>query len=1228
MKSNRRSVLAVAVAATLAGAGAPRAATAALTFFVDPGSPWPTGWYNAAVANMQTTVDMYNAYGDFTLNNSASIYVYYNAGIPTAQAGYNASIGVGGAYPNVRVLLHESSHWLGTGTYSAYWGGPAASALIQQFDGVGSVMNGDGAHYWPYGENYDNESSAINDRRHIAMVYAFRKDFGIGSTAPPSSAANVALLGNDAAGESGFNYPWNWNDNHFAQPGTNYSTGSFAIRTPQGYPSWSFPGNSLTVNSGGSLLFNGWGTSGIVTVKNLVLSGATVKHDQFQQDTFQLAGNVNIAATSTFNASNGPIKVLAPMGGAGGLTKTGPYTLTVTGPATYSGDTTINAGTLRLAPVSPIASYTFDNVSGSSVVNGGTGGTGMNGTLANGASIVAGGQTGNAVSLASGASVDINNPITDLGNLGSWTVSAWVKTTTAGATILTKGDGTNWSGGNTILYLGDGTGPGSGGIPSSVRYAGGFFQGATGATAVNNNAWHQVTYVNSGGSYAIFVDGVAQPLSAGNNSFGNLDVGSVVRLGATTNNIASDGTVNFNGLMDNVKFFNQALSAGQVAALYQGNNLNGTLPSATNVSIAANAALDINNCNQTIGSLSGPVGAAAKLGSGQLTVSSAASSTFAGTISGNGGSLVKNGGGTLTLAGANTYTGATTISGGMLRLSNPAGVGAATPLASYSFANVSGNTVVNAGSGGAGMNGTLNANGGTGSINTSAGPGAGLGALVLNGNGTTVDINSGVTSLSNSATWTVSAWIKTTQAGATILNKGDGSTWNNGFSTFYLGTGADAGSGALPDAVRWGGGWLAGSTPVNDGKWHILTFTDTAGATAIYVDGVLETLSQSQFFNNDTGTKIRIGFAPTNVDGEVPTNGSLSGINIYNAALSAAQVAAMYNGIIGASTPLPATTDLTIAPAATLDVNGITQTVGSLSGSGAITLGSGQLIVNSAASTQYAGNISGVGGSFAKSGSGTLTLSGVNSYTAQTIVQGGKLRLTTDLTSSSAMLVTGGQLELASDGTKQRIIRTGVVAVTGAGQLDLADNKLIASVSPAGSWNGSAYTDIAGLIASGRNATAWNGPGIITTQSAASTSNYTSLGVARASDVRPNTASATELWAGQTISGSNTLVMYTYGGDANLDGKLNVDDYIRIDSGIAAGLSGWSNGDFNYDGKVNIDDYTTVIDANIGTQSGILPTAGGLKESVAGVTAIPEPATALVLAMISPVLLPRRRRRR
>jgi len=57
-----------------------------------------------------------------------------------------------------------------------------------------------------------------------------------------------------------------------------------------------------------------------------------------------------------------------------------------------------------------------------------------------------------------------------------------------------------------------------------------------------------------------------------------------------------------------------------------------------------------------------------------------------------------------------------------------------------------------------------------------------------------------------------------------------------------------------------------------------------------------------------------------------------------------------------------------------------------------VALGSGKLIVSSSASTEFAGSISGTGGSFQKQGSGTLTLSGANTFTGSTTISGGTLR--------------------------------------------------------------------------------------------------------------------------------------------------------------------------------------------------------------------------------------------
>jgi autotransporter-associated beta strand protein len=294
---------------------------------------------------------------------------------------------------------------------------------------------------------------------------------------------------------------------------------------------------------------------------------------------------------------------------------------------------------------------------------------------------------------------------------------------------------------------------------------------------------------------------------------------------------------------------------------------------------------------------------------------------------------------------------------------------------------------------------------------------------------------------------------------------------------------------------------------------------------------------------------------------------------------------------------------------------------------GNINTGGSPVTITGSGNTIVAALITGNGSLF-KSGSATLTLTSANTYTGSTVVSAGRLLIQNNLTASSSVSVTAGTIELATGGGHNRVIHTGSLSVTGTGRVDLQDNKLIVTGAGAtGTWNGSAYTGVTGMVKSGKGSSnTWNGAsGIITTQSQAIGSNLTTIGVARASDVRPNTATETTSWAGQTITGTDTLVMYTYGGDATLDGKINIDDYVRIDSGLAGGLTGWSNGDFNYDGKVTIDDYITVIDANIGNQNGFaFPTGSGIGEEMK-IAAVPEPTCVLPFAAVA--LLSRRRRR-
>jgi hypothetical protein len=74
---------------------------------------------------------------------------------------------------------------------------------------------------------------------------------------------------------------------------------------------------------------------------------------------------------------------------------------------------------------------------------------------------------------------------------------------------------------------------------------------------------------------------------------------------------------------------------------------------------------------------------------------------------------------------------------------------------------------------------------------------------------------------------------------------------------------------------------------------------------------------------------------------------------------------------------------------------------------------------------------------------------------------------------------------------------------------------------------------------------------------------------------------------------------------------------------------GWHNGDFNYDGKINIDDYG-IIDGNIGAQGAPIPTAllAGGAVTLDGVSAVPEPGSLGLIAVIGAGMLGRRRRHR
>jgi hypothetical protein len=225
-----------------------------------------------------------------------------------------------------------------------------------------------------------------------------------------------------------------------------------------------------------------------------------------------------------------------------------------------------------------------------------------------------------------------------------------------------------------------------------------------------------------------------------------------------------------------------------------------------------------------------------------------------------------------------------------------------------------------------------------------------------------------------------------------------------------------------------------------------------------------------------------------------------------------------------------------------------------------------------------------------------------------------------------------GNVQIRPNSLVAGVSKLADVTVNSAGKFDLTDNKLIVS-DPAGTFVGAAYDGVSGLVDAARGSAGnalWDGTSGITTSDTRAINNgdLVSIGVAKVSEVRTVADTATTTFAGQAVLGSDTLVMATWGGDANLDGKINIDDYGRIDGNVgqSGSVFGWSKGDFNYDGKINIDDYG-IIDGNINRQGTPFATSGSASSvALDGVSAVPEPASIGVIGLAMVGLLHRRRR--
>jgi fibronectin-binding autotransporter adhesin len=417
-------------------------------------------------------------------------------------------------------------------------------------------------------------------------------------------------------------------------------------------------------------------------------------------------------------------------------------------------------------------------------------------------------------------------------------------------------------------------------------------------------------------------------------------------------------------------------------------------------------------------------------GGGTILADAGTTSTFSGTIS-NAGALTKNGAGILILSGNNTYSGATTVSVGTLQAGSTTG-----------FSTNSAFTVTS----------VLDLNGFSNNVGSLAGGGS-----VTNKGGTSATLTAG----GDNTTTVFSGALNDGSSSSLGLNKnGTGMMTLSGTNTYSGGTVFNAGTLAISSDSSLG----TGSLKFSGGTLEILTGITSSKAIALQAQGgtILA----------DAGTTSTFSGAISN-GGALTKNGAgiliLSGNNTYSGATTVSVGTLQAGSTTGFST----NSDFTVN--SVLDLNGFSNNVASLGGSGTVTNGSGTPATLTTgvdnATTTFSGTLTEVSGSglaLNKVGVGTMTLSGTNSYSGGTTFNGGILAVSSDNNLGTGPLkFSGGALEILVGITSSKAI---TLKTDGGGGTILTDSGTTSTLSGVISNVGALTKSGAGtLILSGNN---------------------------------------------------------------------------------------------------------------------------------------------------------------
>ncbi len=824
--------------------------------------------------------------------------------------------------------------------------------------------------------------------------------------ANPSAGANALGLAKLGAG-------------NLTLGGTNTYTGGTRVEA-----------GTLTMGSAGAL-----GTSGMVNI----FSGAVVQRSTYAFDLNRLTGAGTLVGTGALTSSaNTDQTVGVSLQGGTTLTKSGTGLLALSGTNSYTGVTTVSAGTLEFAKrVSLYNAVTTNWTAANLVVNSGAtlafnvGGTGeftvadidalrVLGTATTG--FKAGSSLGLDTANAAGGKFVYNSAITNP-NAGTNAVGL----TKLGAGTLSLGGANSYTGvtkvaGGTLLFAQRNAF--YGGTTADWTTAGKFTVGA-GATLAFS--------VGGAGEFTASDLDLVRGIGTATTGFG---VGSYLGIDTTNaggsfiyNSIIANtnltGTANARGL---AKQGTGTLTLGGANTYTGGTRIEGgtlamgvaqALGATGIVEVSAGALLDTAAFGFDLNRL---LGAGVVTGTGAYSYSATGVHTVGVALQGTGATLTVTGGGALVLTGTNTYTGGTTVSAGLLKI------------------------------GDGGTTGTL-------SSNVTLASGAGL-----------------VFDRSDASVYagTVSG------AGATLAKYGAGMLTLTGTASHTGGTTISGGGLRIGNGGTTG--TLVGNVSLSNGADLIFDRSDTvsfggmiSGTGRLTKQGA-ETLTLSGTNSYTDGTTISAGVILMGAAGAIGTTGTVS--IATDATLNTAAYGFDVNRLIGSGTvtgtgayrysaegnkgielALKGTgATLTKSGAGVLMLTGAnTYTGTTMVNDGAVKIGDGgttgmlagdvRLFINGAFGRiaydtrvsglifdrsddfTYNGAITGWG-KLTKQGAGTLTLGGANFYSGPTTVSGGTLKLgaATQLSELYQVILTnGGVLDLA--GTTQQIASLGINAM-------------------------------------------------------------------------------------------------------------------------------------------------------------------------------------------------------